>query len=167
MKTTRRQALTALGIATAAVALPFGANAKDPIAWPSGLDWMSWSDAADQASKSGKIRMLVVYADWCGVCRKVAPWFGDKDLQAAAAPLLVVRQNKDEAPEWMEKYAATGNSVPRVLFIKPDGSLDTSITSDRSDYPYFYGTPELLLKSIRVAAKGSGSSVGRFGCSGR
>ncbi len=155
---TRRTILRSLaGAATVTVAGPAFARSRttpEPIPFSSKIAWKTWSDAAKQAKSAGTPRMLFVYADWCGVCRKVAPLFEREDVQKAASPLLLVRQNQDEAPAWLKPYMNLGGYVPRVLFLQPDGSVVTSITSGRSEYPYFYEDARTLVAAMKRAAVG-------------
>jgi len=48
--------------------------------------------------------------------------------------------------------------VPRVFFLKPDGSVDRSLDSGHPRYPFFYtpGKASLLADNMRAAAQAAG-----------
>lgn len=122
------------------------------IAWPEGISWLTWEAARRRAVAEDRTTFLLAYANWCPTCQGVAPWFSEPDLVAASGKLLAVKQDVDEEPPWLEAYASAGGYVPRMLFIRPDGTLDTTITSARTDYPYFYDDLDVLVASMNKAA---------------
>ncbi len=166
MATTRRVLLLGLlggaalsgSIRTAGAGSAIDAQATpppSPIEFSEGVRWLTWNAAAAAVTTgpTPRMRMLFVYADWCGVCRRLAPLFDRPDVQQAASALAMVRQNQDEMPSWLRPYLATGKYVPRVLFLDAEGQVRKDITSGRDDYPFFYEDARTLLVSMRAAAR--------------
>lgn len=157
----RWQLLAAVAAVMGAALLGGGrpAIAAEAIAWGTAVPWLGFDDALARATAEGKAIGVVVYADWCPKCRALAPAFVEGPVLAASNKILWVLQNSDERPEWLEqRFGQYGNYVPRIFFLKPDGTVDPEITSGHPRFPYFYlaGKPEALVASIdRAAAAGA------------
>lgn len=129
------------------------ASGKD-IKWVDKINWESWAEGRRKAAEEGKALCLVIYTNWCPRCRELAPVFASAEVEAAAKSMIMVRQNQDERPEWLNQYVAQGRYVPRILFFGKDGNLMTDVTSGIKRYPYFY-TPRSqrsLLASMKKAS---------------
>lgn len=138
--------------------------AADPITWDTPIQWTPWDSAVAKATAENKPICLVVYADWCPKCRALAPLFKDPKLLAAANDAVMVLQNHDEKPDWLDqRFGEFGNYVPRIFFLDKAGNVDRSITSGHPRFPYFYrANPEglsQLVGSLQTAAKKAGGPV--------
>jgi thiol:disulfide interchange protein len=120
------------------------------------MPWLSRDAAVAQAAAENRPMMVFVYTDWCPRCGELEPVFNESAIVQAANGLIPVRHNQDENPAWLQQLAQDYEEyVPRVLFLNPDGSL-MSIVSSHPRYPYFY-TPAMrdtLVANMQVA-KGS------------
>ncbi|MCO4762458.1 MAG: thioredoxin family protein [Myxococcales bacterium] len=146
--------VTALGAVAAG-----SASAAPAIAWNQGIKWVPFDTALKRAKTENKSVCVVVYADWCPKCRSLAPKFGEQPITGAASDVIMVLQNSDERPEWLRsRFGDLGNYVPRVFFLKPDGSVNKAITSGNDRFPFFYRASEAakLASSIGTAAKAAG-----------
>jgi thiol-disulfide isomerase/thioredoxin len=116
------------------------------------IAWKTWDEGKAQATREGKPIMLLVYADWCPKCRSLAPVFADDDIEAIATKYVMVRHNADDEAPWMDDlHDKYGGYVPRIFFMRPDGSVRTDITSGHPRFPYFYsdGQVDVLAKSMK------------------
>jgi thiol-disulfide isomerase/thioredoxin len=98
--------------------------------------------------------MVLVYADWCPHCRALGPVFSDPEIEALATHLVMVRQNHDEDPPWLQPYNEKyGGYVPRIFFFDSTGKIRDDLTSGHPRYPYFYAAEasDLLKRSMRRA----------------
>ena len=114
------------------------------IKWQSNVKWQDWANGRQQAADEGKPLCLLIYTNWCPRCRELAPLFRDPSLEALSKKLVMVKQDQDERPAWLNEYVNAGRYVPRILFFGADGQLRSDITSGISKYPYFY-TPRSLV----------------------
>ena len=133
-----------------------GKRRAPPIKWQDDLTWLSWADARAKSAAEGKSICLVIYADWCPRCRELAPIFADPEVAKLAKGLIMVRQDQDARPDWLQQFSDLGGYVPRVFFFGPDGNLRRDIKSPHPRYPYFY-TPrgaDALTRSMRAALGG-------------
>ena len=154
--------LLALCIGIALIMGARGAAAAEAIAWGNAVPWLDYETALARAKAEGKAVGVVVYADWCSVCRALAPQFTAGPVLEASPQVLWVLQNEDAAPEWLQQgFGEFGSYVPRIFFLRPDGSVDRDITSGHPRYPYFYlaGKPETLVASIVRAAAAAGPAT--------
>lgn len=140
-------------------ALPASAHPRGPndIAWTDSVAWKGWEDGVAQARADNRPIALLVYADWCPKCKALAPVFADPAVLALTKDLVMIKQDQDDQPAFLqERFGDIGGYVPRLLFLRPDGTLRTDITSGHPRYPYFYNSqqPETLQTSLRTAAKG-------------
>ena len=127
------------------------------IGWGTAVNWRSWDEGLKEAQKTGKSICVVVYADWCGKCRKLAPAFSKPELVAASKDLVMVLQDAEDEPEWLttrlDKY---GRYVPRIFFMDSAGNLREELKSSHPRYPYFYAASQVpvLMQRMKEAAKG-------------
>lgn len=129
-------------------------SAMSAMKWGDKIAWQSWESAQDLARAQGKSIGLVVYAEWCGRCKELAPVFSEPEVASAAADLVMVRQDQDQPSPWLqEKLGAYGGYVPRVLFVSPDGTVREDLTSGHPRYPYFYAhmVKDQLVANMRAA----------------
>ena len=119
--------------------------------WSTRIRWTEWAEARFESAESGKPICLVLYTDWCPRCRDLMPVFEDDRVVKAAKDLVMVKQNQDNRPDWLQQYSDTGGYVPRILFFGADGELQAEITSGSRRYPYYYTARgvDALLGSIR------------------
>jgi thiol-disulfide isomerase/thioredoxin len=161
-KTTSAPAVTAPALAETAppkgapeppepAAAPAEPAQKDGVKWTGNVAWRTWEEALPLAKRESKPILVVVYADWCPHCRTLAPAFGDPQVEALAKHFVMVRQNNDDDPAWLEPYKKHGGYVPRVFFFDSKGQLRDDITSGHPRYPFFYAAEhiDLLKQSMR------------------
>lgn len=124
------------------------------VEWRGNIEWHTWADALPLASRQSKPIMLVVFADWCPHCRELGPVFADPEIEALAKRFVMVRQNHDDSPAWLEPYNEKyGGYVPRIFFFDSSGKMRDDLTSGHPRYPYFYAAeqPEFLKHTMRRA----------------
>lgn len=135
---------------------PAERKAKSAIKWPeAGVEWIDdWAAARTKSAETGKPICLVVYADWCPRCQELAPLFAEPDLVEASKGLIMVRQDNDARPEWLQAYADQGTYVPRIFFFGADGHLRTDVTSGHPRFPFFYSSrqKDALVRSMKTVA---------------
>lgn len=142
--------------AAQAAAQPGKAKRGTPIEFEGPIKWQSWQEGVAQAKASNKGIMLLVYADWCPHCRELKPVFANPEVAKLADGLVMIKQDADDEPGFLQAFAAQGSYVPRIFFLKPDGTMRPEITSGNGRFPYFY-TPEgieALKASMKRAAGG-------------
>ncbi len=155
----RKQLLLATLTGALLTLLATTAAAAPPIAWNNGISWTPFDQAVVRAKAENKAVCVVVYADWCPKCRGLAPVFEGPPLTVASKEVIMVLQNSEERPGWLsERFGDLGNYVPRVFFLRPDGSVNHDLGSGHPRYPFFYtpGKAELLAKNIHTAAHAAG-----------
>jgi thiol:disulfide interchange protein len=130
------------------VAAPAHASTME---WKGGVAWHSWDEALPLAKRESKPILVLVYADWCPHCRALAPAFSDPQIEALAKHFVMVRQNHDDDPAWLEPYKKYGGYVPRIFFFDSKGQMREDITSSHPRYPFFYAAEhiDLLKQSMR------------------
>jgi len=128
--------------------------APNGVEWRGAIEWHEWRDALGIASRAAKPIMVVVYADWCPHCRALGPVFADPEIESLSKRFVMVRQNHDDSPSWLEPYNQKfGGYVPRIFFFDQNGKMREDLTSGHPRYPYFYAAeqPEFLKRSMRRA----------------
>jgi thiol:disulfide interchange protein len=142
--------------ATKLAAPPPAPKAGPHVQFDGPIQWRTWDEGLAEAKRANRGIFLLVYADWCPHCRNLSPVFQQPEVVALAEKLVMVRQDADEKAPWMQRYAAQGTYVPRIFFLKPDGTLREDLRSAHPQYPYFYtpGGVDELKASMRRAAEG-------------
>lgn len=133
-----------------------GKRGKPPIKWPDSVDWKPWDEARALSAETGKPMCLVVYADWCPRCTELAPAFEDPEVKALTAKMVMVKQDNDAKPDWLQAFSQYGGYVPRIFFFDAAGQVREDVTSGHPRYPYFYTPRNLaaLKASMRKAVGG-------------
>ncbi len=119
------------------------------------IQWQTWQDGLQKAAAEKKGIGLLIYADWCPHCRELQPVFRDPETVKASQPIIMIRQNADESPPWLqERFGRLGTYVPRIFFLHPDGTHAAEIQSGNPKYPYFYQPHQgaVLRASMKQAA---------------
>jgi protein-disulfide reductase (glutathione) len=142
---------------TASAAVPVAAAAAHgkagDIEWHGSLDWHGYEEGVALAKQGHKPILLMVYADWCSKCRALVPVFQRDDVRKLVDKMVAVRQDQDDPAPWLSELAAGDNYVPRIIFLKSDGTPIRQVTSGHPRYPFFYmaDKPEILLGSLKQA----------------
>lgn len=138
--------------APAAAPQPAAEHPSGGVDWHGNIAWHTWAEALPLAQRESKPIFLLVYADWCPHCRALGSVFSDPEIGELAKRFVMVRQNHDDAPAWLEPYTQKyGGYVPRIFFFDSNGKIREDITSGHPRYPFFYAAeqPEFLKKSMR------------------
>jgi thiol:disulfide interchange protein len=117
---------------------PKKATRGKPVKWDSKIKWVTWEEGRALSASEGKSLFLVIYTNWCPRCRELGPVFRDAAVEALSKNMIMVRQNQDESPDWLQAYAERGRYIPRILFFGIDGQLRSELTSGNQKFPYFY-----------------------------
>lgn len=130
------------------------------IEWGRSIQWRSYEKGLEEAAKSGKSICVVVYADWCPKCRKLAPAFSKPNVVKASKDLVMVLQDADAEPEWLNTaFGKYGRYVPRVFFLDSAGNVREELKSSHPRYPYFYAASQVPLLEKRMKEAAAGSAV--------
>lgn len=76
------------------------------------------------APADGKLVVIDFNATWCGPCKQFAPHF-DAVAEANAGKAVFYSVDVDVHPELAGRYGV--ESIPMVVYIKPDGTTDSSV----------------------------------------
>lgn len=148
----------------ALLALPLPASAA--IDWAGPIKWQTWEAGTKEAAAKKKPMLLLVFAEWCPHCRSLAPAFQDKEVVQLAKNLVMIRQNADDKPAWLqERFGRFGSYVPRIFFLKPDGTVAEEIVSGHPRFPYFFQASKI--QQLRDAMKKAGDLKGAGGGKGK
>ncbi len=123
---------------------------KKTIEWPNTIAWQSFEAGQMKAAESKKPMLILVYANWCTQCDKLAAALARPNFVKAAADFVMVLTNHDDPSQGTHHYTPKLSYVPRLLFMKPDGEFWPELTSGNQRYPYYYQPAELevLLKNM-------------------
>ena len=95
------------------------------------VDWVGEHDAGlARAKKEGKPVFLILYADWCGWCKKtLTETIPDPRLNALKDKFVWVKVNSDKETKYKQQYGQNG--YPLMLVLNPDGTLRKRIDGYR------------------------------------
>ena len=122
--------------------------------WGDDIPWVTLSEGLAQAKAAQKPLMLLIHKSWCGACKALRPKFeASPAIRAEMGSFVMVNALDDEEPA--EAWAKPGGAgyIPRVLFLTPQGDVMEDVQSGNEQYKYFYGGPEGIAASMRVAAQ--------------
>lgn len=131
--------------------------AERPIDWNDRqILWHSYENGLEVSSRTGRNVLLVIYTDWCPDCKRLSRYFQDSDVVDLSRRLVMVRFNADDAPDLSYYYGPDGEYIPRVMVLKPDGSLVTELSRDSGEYRYYVDSDsdgalsDLMRRAVQV-----------------
>jgi len=88
-----------------------------------GITWLENHDEGlAQAEKAGKPAVLVLYADWCGFCKKLfAETIPDPRIRALYNRFTWIKVNSDKLVEFKQRYGQDG--FPMIVLFRADGTI--------------------------------------------
>ena len=87
------------------------------------IEWIEEYDAGlTQAKKRGKPVFLLLYADWCGWCKKtMTETIPDPRISGLQDKFVWVKVNSDKEKKYKQQYGQNG--FPMIVLLKPDGTV--------------------------------------------
>ncbi|MSQ82959.1 MAG: hypothetical protein EXR77_08585 [Myxococcales bacterium] len=170
-------AIAVVGAVAAVGAFAFAARpASAEIRFEGPIRWTQWDSGLKTAAARKKPVLLLLFTDSCPKCTLLGELFKtNKDVHKLASEMVMIHVNSGTAPmAVVNRFARFGNYVPRIVFLRPDGSTVDEITSSNAGFPYYYqpSRPEFLIAAM-LKAKGFGGSAnggkrtGKVGASGK
>lgn len=127
---------TARSTAAAARPTPPAAGAET---WGEpGIAWREASAGLEEAKRSGKPVVLVLFTTWCPHCKNYSNVFADPRVAEQAKGFVMIRADADKNEALASKYAPDGGYIPRTFFLKPDGSMMADIKAKDGKFQYFF-----------------------------
>ncbi|MCA9691394.1 MAG: thioredoxin family protein [Myxococcales bacterium] len=115
------------------------------------IAWRSFDEGFHEAAREGRPLMLLVHASWCPKCKHLRKNFQDDALVEISDKFVMVNVDQDAEPA-VERHGPDGTYIPRVLFFRPDGTLDPDLQNPgRSRFRYFYMPQDDLVGAMRRA----------------
>jgi protein-disulfide reductase (glutathione) len=96
--------------------------------WGSSIAWRSLPEGLVQAQAEEKPLMLLVWKTWCGACKALRPKFeASPSILTESSNFVMVNVVDDEEPSDAKYKPGGAGYIPRVLFLRPDGSVMTDV----------------------------------------
>jgi thiol-disulfide isomerase/thioredoxin len=122
------------------VFLSLSCNSFSAIDWnDKDVEWHGYVDGLLAAKKEKKNVVLIVYADWCGVCKKYSTMFQDADVIRNSKNVVLVKLNQDTDTMYLKKYSLDGEYVPRTYLL--DSEFNVMPSPYKSKKYDFYLAP--------------------------
>ncbi len=98
---------------------------------PKPIDWIEDHDLGlARAKKEGKPVVLVLYADWCGWCKKIfSESVEDPRVKNLRDRFVWAKVNSDKEKKYKQQYGQDG--YPMLVLLKPDGTVAEKIEGFR------------------------------------
>ena len=97
------------------------------INWNDGkIKWYDYEEGIKAAETQKKNVFLVVYADWCGVCKKYSKMFYNDEVIKQSENVILIRLNQDTDTDKIKQSKLVGEYVPRSYILNSDFEIQTS-----------------------------------------
>lgn len=100
------------------------------------VKWYGYDDGVAAAKRENKPILLVVYADWCGVCKRYSTMFADPAVVGNSRNVVLIRLNQDTDGKYLSKYSLDGKYVPRTYILDKNQVIQPSPYKS-SEYAFF------------------------------
>eukprot|EP01125_Pyxidicula_operculata_P000010 TRINITY_DN10000_c0_g1_i1.p1 TRINITY_DN10000_c0_g1~~TRINITY_DN10000_c0_g1_i1.p1 ORF type:complete len:160 (+),score=42.00 TRINITY_DN10000_c0_g1_i1:128-607(+) len=122
------------------------------------LNWLTYDQAIAASKENGKPTMVLLTKPWCGACKRLKEDLRSKLslLQEAASAynLVNVEDEEEDKAVPLAQLSVDGGYIPRVYFLRADGSIASEITAPgRDQYKYFYADTSSLVGQMNKLAK--------------
>ncbi len=115
------------------------------------VKWYGYDEGVAAAKREHKPILLVVYADWCGVCKKYSVMFSDPAVIKRSQNVVLIRLNQDTDSKYLAKYSLDGKYVPRTYILDKDLVIQPSPYKSE-DYAFFL-PPESNAQLLDILSK--------------
>jgi protein-disulfide reductase (glutathione) len=121
----------------------------------SDIDWVEWTKAVSIARDLNKPIFLLIHKTWCGACKTLKRSFETspkrEELVELSKEFVMVNTEDDEEPEH-EEYSPDGRYIPRIFFLRKDGSrLDLDNKKNFPRNAYYYPQLPDVVKAMKEA----------------
>lgn len=118
------------------------------------INWRDIRSGIYEASKSGKMAVMVFHATWCSACKKYRAVFKDPRVVEASKNFVMILIDADADKMTNGAFSPDGTYVPRTLFVTSDGDISTTLVGKDPQYPHTIdiNTPDELLALMQKAA---------------
>src|SRR3990167_11389663 len=97
------------------------------IDWNKGdIEWHGYVDGLLKMKEENKNGLLIVYAEWCSVCKSYSKMFHDAEVVRQARNVVLIRLDQDKDSAYTKKYELDGDYVPRTFILSQDGTVRKS-----------------------------------------
>jgi len=123
--------------------------AADHIDWNSQqIEWHDYPDGLETMKSNNQPAVLIVYADWCGVCKRYSKMFQDPEVVKQSKSVVFIRINQDTSP-YVKDFSRDGSYVPRTFLLDKHGTvLDSPFKNKRYSFFLPPGSTEYLAKLL-------------------
>ena len=105
----------------------FSSNSIAEIDWnKSNVKWHGYVDGLLEMRRENKNALLIVYAEWCGVCKDYSRMFHDPKIVTLAKNVVLIRLDQDKDSQYTKKFELDGGYVPRTFILSSDGTVRQS-----------------------------------------
>ncbi len=147
--------LVVAALALAGLAVVDAQPAQAAIEFKGPIQWLDWDAGLKLATAKKKPMLMLMHTDACPKCTLLGHVFNNnKDVQKLAKSLVMVHIDGGRAPmPLMQRFARFGSYVPKIVFLKADGTPLEQITSGNGNFPYYFqpSRPEGLMAAMEKA----------------
>ncbi|WP_440906351.1 thioredoxin domain-containing protein (plasmid) [Catenovulum sp. SX2] len=127
--------------------------AAEDIDWNSDeINWHTYESGIKELQSSNSYGVIVLYADWCSVCKMYSKVFKDSAVVSASKGVTLIKANAETElkvkalKEYDQKY------VPKTIVIDKNGQIVSGIFGEKRDYMFFLpaDNPEILLELLGI-----------------
>jgi protein-disulfide reductase (glutathione) len=124
------------------------------------INWRDIRSGIYEASKSGRMAVMVFHAPWCTACKKYRAVFKDPRIVEASKNFVMILIDADADKMTNGAFSPDGTYVPRTLFVTSEGDVSTTLVGKDPQYPHTIdiNSPDELLSLMQKAAPASPSS---------
>ena len=87
------------------------------------IEWHNYADGHEKMKRENKNALLIVYAEWCGVCKKYSQMFKDSEVVRESKNVVLIRIDQDKYKRDANRFKSDGKYVPRTFMLSSNGRI--------------------------------------------
>lgn len=114
------------------------ASAAKKIDWNDAeITWFDYEAGVQEAEKRQAKAIVILYADWCPVCKKYSKLFKSPKVVKALDGLVMIRANVDTATSVSDLAHYDGGYVPKTIALSNNGEISKAVHPVKKDFMFY------------------------------